>query len=51
MMSFALPKSAFVLACTASAAPRSENLDSDEKDALFGLATQIIIEINSRKYK
>jgi hypothetical protein len=34
----------FVLACfQASAVPRSENLDSDEKDALFGLDTQIAI--------
>jgi hypothetical protein len=34
----------FVLACfQASAAPRPENSDSDEKDALFGLDTQITI--------
>jgi hypothetical protein len=34
----------FVLACfQASAVPRSKNLDSDEKDALFGLDTQIAI--------
>jgi hypothetical protein len=32
----------FILACfQASAAPRPENSDSDEKDALFGLDTQI----------
>jgi hypothetical protein len=32
----------FVLACfQASAAPRPENSDSDEKDALFDLDTQI----------
>jgi hypothetical protein len=32
----------FVLACfQASAVPRPENSDSDEKDALFGLDTQI----------
>jgi hypothetical protein len=35
----------FVFACfQASAAPRPENSDSDEKDALFGLDTQIIIK-------
>jgi hypothetical protein len=34
----------FVLACfQASAAPRPENSDPDEKDALFGLDTQITI--------
>jgi hypothetical protein len=34
----------FVLSCfQASAAPRPENLDSDEKDALFDLDTQITI--------
>jgi hypothetical protein len=34
----------FVLACfQAPSAPRSENSDSDEKDALFGLDTQITI--------
>jgi hypothetical protein len=34
----------FVFACfQASAAPRPENSDSDEKDALFGLDTQITI--------
>jgi hypothetical protein len=34
----------FALACfQASAAPRRENSDSDEKDALFGLDTQITI--------
>jgi hypothetical protein len=34
----------FVLACfQASAAPRPENSDSDEKDALFGLDTKIAI--------
>jgi hypothetical protein len=32
----------FILACfQASAAPRPENSDSDEKHALFGLDTQI----------
>jgi hypothetical protein len=32
----------FVLACFQdSAAPRLENSDSDEKDALFGLGTQV----------
>jgi hypothetical protein len=36
-------KVTFVLACfQASAAPRPENTDSDEKDALFGLDTQIM---------
>jgi hypothetical protein len=36
----------FVLACfQASAAPRPENSNSDEKDALFGLDTQITILI------
>jgi hypothetical protein len=35
----------FVLACfQASAAPRPEN--SDKKDALFGLDTQITISVN-----
>jgi hypothetical protein len=34
----------FTLACfQASAAPRPENSDSEEKDALFGLDTQITI--------
>jgi hypothetical protein len=34
----------FVLACfQVSAPPRLENPDSDEKDALFGLDTQITI--------
>jgi hypothetical protein len=34
----------FVLTCfQASAAPRPENSDSDEKDALFDLDTQIIV--------
>jgi hypothetical protein len=34
----------FVLACfQASAAPRTENPDSDEKNPLFGLDTQITI--------
>jgi hypothetical protein len=34
----------FVLACfQASATPRLENSDTDEKDALFGLDTQITI--------
>jgi hypothetical protein len=34
----------FVLACfQASAAPRPENSDSEEKDALFGFDTQITI--------
>jgi hypothetical protein len=34
----------FILACfQVSAAPRPENSDSDEKDALFGLDTQITI--------
>jgi hypothetical protein len=34
----------FVLACfQASAAPRPENSDSEEKDALFGLDTQMTI--------
>jgi hypothetical protein len=34
----------FVLACfEASAAPRPENSDQDEKDALFDLDTQITI--------
>jgi hypothetical protein len=37
-------KMPFVLTCfQASAAPRPENSDSDEKDALFGLGTQITI--------
>jgi hypothetical protein len=37
-------KAPFVLACfQASAAPRPENSDSVEKDALFGLDTQITI--------
>jgi hypothetical protein len=37
-------KGPFVLACfQASAAPRPENTDSVEKDALFGLNTQITI--------
>jgi hypothetical protein len=37
----------FVLACfQASAAPRTENSDSDEKDALFGLDIQISISNN-----
>jgi hypothetical protein len=32
----------FVVACfEASAAPRPENLDSDKKDSLFGLGTQV----------
>jgi hypothetical protein len=39
-----LQKVPFVLACfQASAAPRPENSDSDEKDVLFGLDTQITI--------
>jgi hypothetical protein len=33
----------FVVACLASAAPRPEDSNSGEKDALFGLDTQIII--------
>jgi hypothetical protein len=34
----------FILSCfEASAAPRPENSDTDEKDALFGLDTQITI--------
>jgi hypothetical protein len=34
----------FVLACfQASAAPRLENPDSNEKDALFGLDSQITV--------
>jgi hypothetical protein len=34
----------FVIACfRATPAPRPENSDSDEKDALFGLDTQITI--------
>jgi hypothetical protein len=41
---YTFAKKSFVLACVqASAAPRPENPDSDEKDALFGLDTQIII--------
>jgi hypothetical protein len=37
-------KVSFVLACfEASAAPRPENPNSDEKDALFGLDTQMTI--------
>jgi hypothetical protein len=37
-------KLSFVLACfQASAAPRPENSDSDQKDALFGLDTQMTI--------
>jgi hypothetical protein len=41
---FTVPKSAFCLASfQASTAPRPENSDSDEKDALFGLDTQITI--------
>jgi hypothetical protein len=37
----------FILACfQASAAPRPENSDSDEKDALFALDTQITIVDN-----
>jgi hypothetical protein len=36
--------SAFVLACfQASAAPRPKNSDSEERDPLFGLVTQITI--------
>jgi hypothetical protein len=36
----------FVVACfQASAAPRPENSDSDEKDVLFGLDTQITIKV------
>jgi hypothetical protein len=39
----------FVLACfQASAAPRPENLDSKEQDALFGLNTQITINLASK---
>jgi hypothetical protein len=39
-----LPKSAFCPRLfQASAAPRPENSNSDEKDALFGLDTQITI--------
>jgi hypothetical protein len=34
-----------------SAAPRVENPDSGEKDALFGLDTQIIITIVRRNLK
>jgi hypothetical protein len=38
----------FVLVCfQASSAPRPENSDSDEKDALFGLGTQISIIYSS----
>jgi hypothetical protein len=38
----------FVLTCfQASAAPRTENRDSDEKAALFGLDTQITILVLS----
>jgi hypothetical protein len=38
----------FVLACfQVSVAPRLENPDSDEKDGLFGLDTQIIIFIQT----
>jgi hypothetical protein len=48
---FCFAKKRFCSRLSASAAPRPENLNSGEKDALFGLATQIIIEINSRKYK
>jgi hypothetical protein len=34
----------FVLACfQTSAAPRPENLDSDEKDALFGFDSQLLL--------
>jgi hypothetical protein len=41
-----LPKSALSpRLCRASAAPRPENSDSDEKDTLFGLNTQITILI------
>jgi hypothetical protein len=37
----------FVLACfQASAAPRPENSDSDGKDALFGLDTQITVSVS-----
>jgi hypothetical protein len=43
-----LSKNSFCLPCfQASAAPRPENSDSDEKDKLFGLGPQITI---SRKY-
>jgi hypothetical protein len=39
-----LQKVPFVLTCfQASAAPRPENSDSDEKDVLFGFDTQITI--------
>jgi hypothetical protein len=39
----------FVLACLqVSAPPRLENPDSDEKDALFGLDTQITTYIYSK---
>jgi hypothetical protein len=43
----------FVLDCfQASAAPRPENSDSDEKDALFGRDTQItILDLNSPRYR
>jgi hypothetical protein len=41
----------FVLGCLqASAAPRPENSDSAEKDALFGLGTQITIIIKHFVY-
>jgi hypothetical protein len=37
-----------LVASVASVAPRLENPDSDEKDALFGLDTQITIPENLR---
>jgi hypothetical protein len=42
----------FVLACfQASAAPRPENSDLDEKDALFGFDTQVTILVCTIKNK
>jgi hypothetical protein len=41
-----LKKVSFVVACfQASAAPRPENPDTEEKDALFGRDTQINIPV------
>jgi hypothetical protein len=43
LMCTPLPKSAFCPRLFSSAAPRPENSDSDEKNALFGRDTQITI--------
>jgi hypothetical protein len=36
----------FVLGCSASATPRPENSDWDEKDALFGLELELCILVH-----